>query len=244
MSILKVVCVSKYFKAEETLDCINFDIDEGEFVCIIGPSGCGKSTLLRIIACLETADEGSILFKEKEIDEAKPKIGMMFQSFALFPWMTVLDNVKFGLKMSNMPDKEAEKIAEKQLEMVGLGKWKNAYPSELSGGMKQRVGMARALSIDPDLLLLDEPFSALDAQTSDQLRDDLLRIWQETKKTIIMVSHTIEEVVYLADKTIVLSARPGRVVGEVPISLMLKRPRNKRSEEFFKVCDQLRSLIK
>ena len=182
-----------------------------EFLTLLGTSGCGKSTLLRIIGGLETASSGTISYKQQELRGAGSDRGMVFQNYTLFPWLTVLENIEFGLKQKNVPAKERREIAEKYVDLVALRGFESLYPKSLSGGMKQRVAIARALANDPDILLLDEPFGALDMQTRELMQELLLNVWQQSPKTIIMVTHDIDEAILLADRVVVMSARPGRV---------------------------------
>jgi NitT/TauT family transport system ATP-binding protein len=213
---------------------ISFDVNPGEFVCIIGPSGCGKSTLLRVIADLIKADKGTA-----ELD--RTKLSMIFQNSAIFPWLTVGENVGFGLKMAGVPQTEAsQKIAHHLRDMNLLG-FELEHPRELSGGMKQRVGIARALAMEPEILLMDEPFSALDALTAADLRKDVLSIWEKRRMTVVMVTHLIEEAVELADRIIVLTPHPGRV--QKIIEVTLPRPRHRRSKPFYDYVDELEELI-
>jgi NitT/TauT family transport system ATP-binding protein len=223
------------------LDHISLEVADKEFVCILGPSGCGKTTLLRLIAGLTTARTGSIVLDGDEMQGPSPKIGFVFQEYSLFPWRTVIDNIAFGLEMKGMPKEERYRIAEQYLELVNLTSFKTSYPSELSGGMRQRVAVARALALDPVLLLMDEPFGALDAQTRNMLQTEILDIWEKTKKTIVFITHSVDEAVYLADRIIVLSPRPGRVCKIVPIDL--PRPRDRTSVEFATLRRNILDLI-
>jgi NitT/TauT family transport system ATP-binding protein len=209
---------------------MNLDVMNGEFVCILGPSGCGKTTLLRIIAGLQTPSSGKILLKGKEIKGPGSDRGMVFQEFGLLPWRTVRKNVEFGLELKGIDKSERAKISSRLIEMVGLSGFENSHPNELSGGMKQRVGIARALANDPAILLMDEPFGALDAQTRNLMQKELLRIWKETKKTVIFVTHSVDEAVYLADRIVVLTTRPGRIkeIFEIP----WEKPRDRASLDF------------
>ena len=213
---------------------ISFDIYGGEFVCLVGPSGCGKSTLLKLLAGLEKLKKGEIASQAK-------KVAMVFQNFALFPWLTVKQNVEFGLKMEGMSKKERNKIALEKINEVGLTGFENKHPAELSGGMKQRVGLARALTMNPDLLFMDEPFSSLDVLTAEKLRVELLHIWEKYKMTVIMVTHLVEEAVELADRVIVFAPWPTYIkeVAEIKIA----RPRNKRSPEYYNLVDQITKKI-
>lgn len=226
MSIV-VKSISKRFltKHKETyaLERVNMEIKTGEFVCIIGPSGCGKSSLLNIIAGLENASEGKIFLNDQEVKGPGPDRAMMFQESALFPWLRVIDNVEFGMKMTGVAKEIRREKALKYLKMVHLTKFQNSLIHELSGGMKQRVALARALTLDSEVLLMDEPFAALDSQTKNILQNELQRIWLETKKTIIFVTHNVEEAVLLADRVVVMAANPGRIKAEFNIQLF--RPR-------------------
>jgi NitT/TauT family transport system ATP-binding protein len=190
---------------------INLRIEEGEFVCLLGPSGCGKSTLLKIIAGLIPASSGRIAINGKAVSGPGPERAVVFQDYALFPWMTVRDNVEFGLEARRLPAAERREVSSRLLKVVGLSDFAERFPHQLSGGMKQRVSIARALAVDPSLLLMDEPFGALDAQTRHLLQDELLRIWRQYRKTVVFVTHSIEEAIYLSDRIVVMTARPGRV---------------------------------
>ncbi|MFA6364396.1 ABC transporter ATP-binding protein [Methanoregula sp.] len=223
------------------LDHVSLKVKDKEFVCILGPSGCGKTTLLRLIAGLAIARTGSIVLDGEEMKGPSPKIGFVFQEYSLFPWRTVIDNIAFGLEMKGMPREERYRIAEQYLELVNLTAFKTSYPAELSGGMRQRVAVARALALDPVLLLMDEPFGALDAQTRNMLQTELLDIWEKTKKTIIFITHSVDEAVYLSDRIVVLTPRPGRICKIVPIDL--PRPRNRTSVEFATVRRDILDLI-
>ena len=193
------------------LNGVNLDIKENEFICVVGPSGCGKSTLLNIIAGLHEPTSGAAYLDGKKIEGTGVERGVVFQQYALFPWRTVLKNVMFPLEMKKTPKEEAEKIALKYIKAVGLEGFENSYPKELSGGMKQRVAIARAYAADPEVLLLDEPFGALDAQTRVQLQTELLETWQKEKKTCFFITHDVDEAIILAQRVIIMSARPGRI---------------------------------
>lgn len=220
----------------KVLEDISISINASEFICLIGPSGCGKSTFLRILSGLMKSDHGTIKMKDGL------KLSFVFQSFGLFPWLTVEQNIGFGLKMVGKPKEYIDEEVRKRITQMGLEGFESKHPRELSGGMKQRVGIARALSVKPDVLLLDEPFSALDTFTAEKLRQDLLNIWDGGKLTIVMVSHLVEETVELADRVIVLSSKPGRIEKEVKINL--PRPRDTRSKDFFKYVDELSDLVR
>jgi NitT/TauT family transport system ATP-binding protein len=225
----------------EVLDHLSFEVRDKEFVCILGSSGCGKTTLLRLIAGLDEAQAGSIILDGEEIRGQNPKVGMVFQEYSLFPWRTVIDNIAFGLEMKGMGKEERYRIAEKYLDLVNLSQFRTSYPSELSGGMRQRIAVARALALDPVLLLMDEPFGALDAQTRNMLQKELLEIWEKTRKTIIFITHSVDEAVFLADRIIVLTPRPGRICQIFPIEL--SRPRDRTSVEFAQLRRQVLDLI-
>jgi NitT/TauT family transport system ATP-binding protein len=226
------------------LETIRFEIAERDFVCVVGPSGSGKSTLLRIIVGLEPPTSGHVLFEGQPIRADNPQVGMAFQSFALFPWLTVEQNVELGLEAKGAPPQERRRIARRVIDAVGLTGFEEAFPRELSSGMKQRAGVARALAIEPLLLCMDEPFSSLDPLTAQNLRDEILQLWTNPDlppKAVLMVTHAIEEAVYMADRVIVLSNRPGRMVAELPIDL--PRPRNRKEPEFYGWVDEIYSLI-
>jgi NitT/TauT family transport system ATP-binding protein len=223
------------------LSHVTFDVKDKEFVCILGSSGCGKTTLLRMIAGLDTAESGSILLDGEEIRGTSPKVGMVFQEYSLFPWRTVIDNIAFGLEMQGMANDERYRIAEHYLNLVNLAQFRDSFPSELSGGMRQRVAVARALALDPVLLLMDEPFGALDAQTRNMLQQELLEIREKTKKTIIFITHSVDEAVFLSDRIVVLTPRPGRVCRVFPVDL--PRPRDRTSPEFAQVRREVLDLI-
>jgi NitT/TauT family transport system ATP-binding protein len=223
------------------LDHLSFDVRDKEFVCILGSSGCGKTTLLRLIAGLDTALEGSIILDGEEIKGPSPKVGFVFQEYSLFPWRNVIDNIAFGLEMKGIPKEERYRIAERYLDLVNLSQFRTSYPSELSGGMRQRIAVARALALEPVLLLMDEPFGALDAQTRNMLQKELLDIWDKTKKTVIFITHSVDEAVFLADRIIVLTPRPGRICQIFPVEL--KRPRDRTSVEFAQVRREVLDLI-
>jgi NitT/TauT family transport system ATP-binding protein len=248
MAFLELKHVSKNFpQAKGTLkvlEDISFDVEEGEFLAIVGPSGCGKSTLLRIINGIVPLTSGQVLYKGRQVDGINLECALVFQSFALLPWLTVKANIEMGLEARGVPLEEREKKAGIYIDKVGLDGFEEAYPRELSGGMKQRVGLARALAVEPRVLLMDEPFSALDALTAITLREELLDIWQAQNmsvRTIVQVTHIIEEAVELADRIIVMASGPGRVVADLKVEL--PRPRDRRAEAFNAFTDKVFSLI-
>ncbi|MGM8365716.1 ABC transporter ATP-binding protein [Virgibacillus sp. W0181] len=216
-------------KEVTALENINFSINQQEFVVLVGPSGCGKSTLLNIVGGLMSPTEGSVYFKG--MDKQQPNLGIVFQEIALFPWRTVFKNVVYGLEEQGLSKKEQKERGQHYIDMVGLTGFENAYPKQLSGGMKQRAGIARALAINPDLLLMDEPFSALDAQTRTLMQEELLTIWNRTKLSTLYVTHNIQEAVYLADRVIVLSRHPGKIKSIIDIDL----PKTGRGEEQYRM---------
>jgi NitT/TauT family transport system ATP-binding protein/sulfonate transport system ATP-binding protein len=232
--ILRVTDLNKVFKSTggdtQALDNINLDIEKGEFICLLGASGCGKSTLLRIIAGFESASSGEAALYGRTINEPGPDRGIVFQDYALFPWLTVYENISFGPRHRGLSSEEVRHITEKFLKMVGLTAFSKHYPSQLSGGMKQRVAIARVLANDTDLLLMDEPFGALDALTRAKLQEELLEIWEQTNLTVIFVTHSVEEAVVLADRIVVMSASPGRIDSDITVDL--PRPRDVSSEQF------------
>jgi NitT/TauT family transport system ATP-binding protein len=206
---------------------INLVVGDKEFISVLGPSGCGKTTLLRIIAGLETATSGSIEIDGELITGLSSKISMIFQEYSLYPWRTILDNVTFGLELQGQKRDEARTRALEYLRLVGLEEFIHRYPYELSGGMRQRVAVARALAIEPKILLMDEPFGALDAQTRNNLQRELLDIWQKTQKTVIFVTHSVDEAVFLSDRIVVLTPRPGHICEIIPVDY--PRPRDRTS---------------
>ena len=205
------------------LDFERLSVADGEFVTVVGPSGCGKTTLLHILGGFVPADAGEIRVRGREVVAPGPDRGMVFQEFALFPWRTVAGNVGWGLEIQGASAAERSATVDRYLDLTGLGEFRNHLPGELSGGMKQRVALARVLAFDPEVLLMDEPFGSLDAQTRESMQEELTRIWERTGKTIVFVTHDIEEAVYLGDRVVVLTARPARVREEVVIDL--PRPR-------------------
>lgn len=223
---------------------INLEIKEGEFICIVGPSGCGKTTFLNTVAGLVKKSNGILKIDDQDVNGPGRDRSMVFQSPSLLPWRTVLNNVRYGVEMQKkITPQTAEQVLE-YIAMVGLKGFENYYPHELSGGMQQRVNLARALAVNPEIILLDEPFAALDAQTREFMQKELLRIWSETKKTSLFITHQIDEAVYLADRVFVFGARPGRIVDVVDIDI--ERPRDlnlKRNPRFLELVDHIWALI-
>ena len=222
-----------YYGNNHALKNINLDIYENQITAFIGPSGCGKSTLLNIIAGLEKPTSGRVCVKGKEVVNPGSERGVIFQQYALFPWLTVKKNVKFGLKLRGVKEPELSAIADKYIRLVGLEEFGDSYPKELSGGMKQRVAIARAYAVNPEILLMDEPFGALDAQTRTQLQTELLETWEKEKKTCFFITHDVEEAIILAQRVVIMSARPGRVKEIVPVNIPYPRTQEtKMTKEF------------
>src|ERR1700733_11662664 len=248
MALLDLKHVSKAYPHNKGvlpgLEDVSFTVEQGEFIAIVGPSGCGKSTLVRIVNGIVPATSGQVLYKGKQVDGINLECALVFQSFALLPWMSVKANVEMGLEARGVGPEEREKLASVYIDKVGLDGFEEAYPRELSGGMKQRVGFARALAVEPKVLMLDEPFSALDALTAITLREELLDIWQSPDmpvKNLIIVTHIIEEAIELADRIIVMAASPGRIVQDLKVEL--PRPRDRRAEAFNALTDKVFSMI-
>lgn len=245
---LRDICLSYRTQTGErllALDHINLEVRAGEFLCIVGPSGCGKSTLLHLIAGLQAQTSGEVLIDGRPVEGPGTDRILIFQEHGLFPWLTVAENVEFGMKMKGVPKTERQEKMRHYLRLVHLAKFERSYIHQLSGGMRQRVAIARALATEPDVLLMDEPFAALDAQTRDLLHDELERIWSETGRTIIFVTHNVREAVRLGDRVVLLTFRPGRVKTEFPVSL--PRPRSLEDPEVAlaarAVLDELRDEI-
>ena len=243
--MLTIANVSRVFESEsgrvEALRNINLEVFDKEFLCFIGPSGCGKTTLLRIVAGLDQPTSGEVFLDGRVIKSPDPEQGMVFQEYSLFPWRTIIDNIAFGLEMKKVPKEERRRIALKYLKLVGLEAFGRSYPYQLSGGMRQRVAIARALANDPKVLLMDEPFGSVDAQTRNFLQGELLRIWCETRKTVLFITHSIDEAVYLADRVVVLSARPGQIREIIEVDL--ERPRLRTSVEVNVIRERLLGLL-
>ena len=248
---LEICNVTKSFTRQDgakvpVLEDLSLDVGNLEFLALLGPSGCGKSTLLRIIDGLVPCDAGTILLNGRNVTgHTGDRRAMVFQTFDLFPWRTALGNVEFGLQAAGMAARERLEIARQYVNLVGLGGFEHAYPHQLSGGMQQRVGIARALAIKPEVLLMDEPFGALDVQTRDILQDELLRIWQRESNTVVFVTHGIEEALYLADRIVVFSPRPARIIRTIKVPY--GRPRDetiKTAPDFLKLRLEIWEILK
>ena len=237
---ISVQGISKNFKGRrkgesdnQVLKDVSFEIEEGQFVCLLGPSGCGKTTTLTIVAGFQKPTEGIIEVNGNVVTKPGPDRAFMFQNYALFPWLKVGENIEYPMKKMKVPKEERKKKLKELLEMAQLTKYENYYIHEISGGMKQRVGIARALANNPHILLMDEPFGALDSQTRNQMQTELLRIQDETEKTIVFITHSVDESVFLADRILILSARPGHIVKEYNIDL--PRPRDRGDPKFIEI---------
>jgi NitT/TauT family transport system ATP-binding protein len=246
MTKLETKGIVKYFKHEShnlmALGGVDLKVEDGDFVCLVGPSGCGKSTFLRIIAGLESPDEGQVVFDGKPVTTTGPERIMVFQEGALFPWLRVQDNVEFGLKMAGIPKEERAQISKRYLDMMQLTKFADSFTYQLSTGMKQRVAIARALVMDPDVLLMDEPFAALDAQTRDLLLVEMQLIWEKTKKTILFVTHNVAEAAVLGTKVAVFSNRPSKIKKLMTVDF--KRPRLVEDENLLGLQQEILSELR
>jgi len=238
MSKLETIKLRKVFTDRRRGDVVALNgvdlwVKDKEFISIVGPSGCGKTTLLQLIAGLESPTSGEVLIDGRKVNGPTPACGVVFQEYALFPWLTLRENVEFGPKVRGVPKRERREIAQRFIELVGLQGFEDHYPHELSGGMKQRGAIARALANDPAVLLMDEPFAAVDAQLREILQQEVLRIWRQTKKTILFVTHNINEAIFLADRLVVLTARPGKVKEVVTVELSRPRQQEMRVSPMF-----------
>lgn len=242
---IEVKDINKSFKTNkknlEVLKDINLHIDNGKFVCLLGPSGCGKTTLLRLIAGLDKPTSGEIIADGEVVKKPSGDRAVIFQQYSLFPWLSVIDNVMFGLNLNNKSKEENLKHAETYLERVGLSEFKDAYPHELSGGMKQRVAIIRSLLNHAPILLMDEPFSALDMQNRHKLQKQLIGVWKRFENTIVFVTHDVDEAVYLADEIVIMDKNPGKIKEVFHVDL--ERPRNRGSPEFLEIQDQVVSKL-
>lgn len=236
---LQLNSINKSFEDtdRETIQDINLSVEQGEFICIVGPSGCGKSTLLNLAAGLLTPTSGEIILDGQKVTQPGADRVVMFQESALYPWLNVIENVKFGLKAAGRTKQEQNEIAEKYLRMVQLWEYRDYPIHQISGGMKQRTALARALALDSKILLMDEPFSALDKQTINVLREELEEIWEQTHKTILYVTHSVEEAIYFSTRVVVMSENPGRIREIIPINL--PRPRHVENEAFMELRQQI-----
>ncbi|MGD9943162.1 MAG: ABC transporter ATP-binding protein [Burkholderiaceae bacterium] len=229
----------------DALAAIDLNVADGEFICLVGPSGCGKSTLLRILAELETPSSGRVAIRSTSQQPA-PLTSMVFQEASIFPWMTVRENAAYGLWVRGLRDAEAARTVSHFLELTGLAAFADAYPHQLSGGMKQRVSVARAFANGPEVLLMDEPFAALDEQNKILLQEELLRIWEQTRTTVLFITHSIDEALVLADRVLVMSARPGRLIADIPLAF--ERPRSvmalKSDPEYGRISSRIWSLLR
>ena len=248
MALIEVSGVEKSFPSRHgtisIMSDISFDVRDNDFLALVGPSGCGKSTLLRLIQGLDRPTAGTIRFRGRVVDGVTQQMAMVFQSFALFPWLNVKENVALGLEARGASPEKIERQVERYISVTGLVGFEEAYPRELSGGMRQRVGLARALAVEPSVLLMDEPFSALDPLTAESLREEVLELWRDPQlppDAVLLVTHNIEEALLMADRVLVLSRRPGRILAGVPVNL--QRPRDRKSEAFYQLADYVYSLI-
>ena len=231
-------------KSVAAIEDVSIDIQDNDFVCIVGPSGCGKSTLLRMLAGLDFPSAGNIIVNDRKVTGPGPDRGMVFQTYTLFPWMNVEDNIKFGLKIKKLPKAEQQEIADRYLKIIGLEKFAKSYSKELSGGMKQRVAIARALANQPEVLLMDEPFGALDPHTKSMMQLLMREIWVKEHPTVVFITHDIDEAVFLTDKIYVMSARPGKMIKRVNVYLPHKRTLDlKDSPEFIKIRKGINDLL-
>jgi len=244
--VIKIRDLKKTFKSNnggviEAVAHVNFDVSENDFVCIVGPSGCGKSTLLRMVAGLETITSGRITYRGEDVSKPRKEIGMVFQEYSLLPWRNVIDNVALGPEFLGVPRQERYDKAMDYLRIVGMEAFSHSFPHELSGGMRQRVAIIRALANDPDVLLMDEPFGALDAHTRILLQKELLRIWENHRKTILFVTHSVDEAIYLADRIMVMSARPGRIIDIIDVNM--DRPRHRSDPIYGQLAEQILAVL-
>ncbi len=233
--------LSKQFDDFTAIEDVSFVVEDGEFVCILGPSGCGKTTLLRMIGGLDDITRGEILLGDRSVSGPGSDRGFVFQEYTLFPWRNAQKNVEFGLEIQRVSRDERKRIAGRYIDLVGLNGFEDRFPKELSGGMQQRVAIARALASNPEILLMDEPFGALDAQTRNLMQVEILRIWEKEHKTILFVTHSVDEAVFLADRVFVLTTSPGKIREIVEINV--KRPRVRTDTEVNKIRDKLLSLL-
>jgi NitT/TauT family transport system ATP-binding protein len=249
MSFLTARSVGKRFEREgrqvRAIDDFSLSVQEGEFVSIVGPSGCGKSTFLHMVGGFEPITEGSISLDGQPITGAGPDRGMLFQDYALFPWRSVIGNVAWSLEVQGQPKAQRLATAQKYLELVGLSAFRDAYPSELSGGMQQRIALARVLAFEPRMLLMDEPFGALDAQTRQLMQEELTAIWQGQRRTVLFVTHDIDEALYLSDRIVVFTARPGRMKADIAVDLPRPRvPEVRKTARFSQLRNEIWDMLR
>ncbi|MDI6902847.1 MAG: ABC transporter ATP-binding protein [Methanocellales archaeon] len=238
---LTVQRLTKKFGELAALEDVSFSVEDGEFLCVIGPSGCGKTTLLRIIAGLMPPTDGDVILDSKKIQGPGRDRGFVFQEYVLFPWRSVEKNIEFGLELRGVNKEERAELVRRYVDMVKLRGFEDVYPKELSGGMQQRVAIARALVNDPKIILMDEPFGALDAQTRNLMQEELLRIWEKAGKTIVFVTHNVDEAVFLADRIVVLTARPAKV--KQIVNVAIPRPRNRTEEKVNRIRNIILQLL-
>lgn len=242
---IEIENVTKQFKQNDktfmVLDDVSLSINQGEFICLLGPSGCGKTTLLNILAGFEKATSGNVLIDGQNVIKPTSRYVTIFQNYGLLPWRSVRRNVELGLESKKMPKSQRKEISEKYIRLVGLEKFMNSHPTQLSGGMQQRVAIARALAVSPDIIFMDEPFGSLDAMTRLKMQDDILEITRSQNKTIVFVTHDIDEAVYLADRIIVMTPNPGRIKEIIPVQL--KNPRNRNGDDFIQIRNKIFSLF-
>jgi NitT/TauT family transport system ATP-binding protein len=244
--VIRVNSLTKSYETENghkihALDNIDLNIRGNDFICIVGPSGCGKSTLLRIVAGLERASAGSVSYRGAMLTCPRREIGMVFQEYSLLPWRNVLDNIGLGLEFAGTPSSERLQVARSFLRLVGMEAFERALPHELSGGMQQRVAIARSLANDPDVLLMDEPFGALDAHTRILLQKELLRIWESHRKTVLFVTHSVDEAIFLGDRVVVMSSRPGKVLEIMEVEM--PRPRDRSYSAYGPMASQILDIL-
>jgi ABC-type nitrate/sulfonate/bicarbonate transport system ATPase subunit len=244
--VISINSLNKWYDTQNgntvhALDAVSLDVRSNDFICIVGPSGCGKSTLLRIVAGLEHSSAGTVLYRGAILTSPLRQIGMVFQEYSLLPWRNVIDNVGLGLEFAGVSQSERLQIARSFLRLVGMEAFERALPHELSGGMQQRVAIARSLANDPDILLMDEPFGALDAHTRILLQKELLRIWEKNRKTILFVTHSVDEAIYLADRIVVISGRPGRILEVIRVDM--PRPRDRSYASYGQMASRILDIL-
>jgi NitT/TauT family transport system ATP-binding protein len=245
-NVIRVEALSKRYATENgnsihSLDTVDLDVRTSDFICIVGPSGCGKSTLLRIVAGLEQASSGSVHYRDTVLAGPGREIGMVFQEYSLMPWRNVLDNVGMGLEFAGAPSADRLRVARSFLKLVGMESFERAFPHELSGGMQQRVAIARSLANNPDVLLMDEPFGALDAHTRILLQKELLRIWETNRKTVLFVTHSVDEAIFLGDRIVIMSSRPGKIIEIMEVNM--PRPRDRSRPSYGRMASRILDIL-